>query len=184
MTNAIGSAIAALTEEMDIVATQDAANRSACADIVVDGKVVLERVAVTTLLFLEKQLVDLNTFVESFPTLDPAQKWEHSDEANCFASTSETTRTKKVPKNHVKYEATKEHPAQVELFHEDLVVGYWRKTDFSGAIPQQRKQAMLSRIRQLQDAVKCAREEANTQEVKDVKIANSLLGFVFENSAI
>jgi hypothetical protein len=128
-----------LTELFDVVATQDYANCVAKADVKVDGVVLLEKVPVTYLLFLEKQLVDLNTFVEKLPTLDPAETWKYSAEADCFTSESyETTKTKKVLKNHVKSEATKEHPAQVETYSEDVVVGYWTTTKFSGRSQESR----------------------------------------------
>src|SRR5262249_16254277 len=62
-----------LTEMFDVVATQDWANCQARADVVVDGRRALEGVPVTHLLFLEKQLVDLRTFVEALPVLDAAE---------------------------------------------------------------------------------------------------------------
>src|SRR5947209_3792462 len=81
-----------------------------------------------------------------------------------------TNRTKKVPKNHVKYEATKEHPAQVEMYMEDVWVGTWTTVKFSGAIPAAVRNAMLERLRKLLEGVKTAREEANNLEVRAVKI--------------
>jgi hypothetical protein len=35
----------------------------------------------------------------------------------------------------VKAEATEKHPAQVEVYHEDVVVGQWKTVKFSGALP-------------------------------------------------
>jgi hypothetical protein len=85
-----------------------------------------------------------------------------------------------VPKNHVKYEATKEHPAQVEMYMEDVWVGTWTTTKFSGAIPAAVRNAMLERMRKLLDAVKTAREEANNLEVRPVKVGAALLGYIFD----
>src|SRR4029079_13612726 len=65
-----------LAEMFDVVATQDWANCQAHADVEVDGRKILSGVPVTHLLFLEKQLVDLHTFVNKLPTLDPAERWE------------------------------------------------------------------------------------------------------------
>src|SRR5689334_20705797 len=62
---------ATLTELFDIVATQDDANCRAKANVVVDGRTIVSDVPVTTLLFIEKQLVDIHTFVEKLPALDP-----------------------------------------------------------------------------------------------------------------
>jgi hypothetical protein len=170
-----------LAEMLDVVATQDWANCQAKADVVVDGRTLLSGVPVTHLLFLEKQLVDLRTFVDSLPVLDTAEEWEYKPETDLYVSRpSKSHRTKKVPRNHVKYEATKEHPAQVEMYMEDVWVGTWTTTKFSGAIPAAGKNAMLDRVRKLHDAVKAAREEANGIEVKPQKVAAALLTYVFE----
>ena len=168
----------------DTVYTQDVANCQAKADIKVNGRVILASVPVTHLLFLEKKLVDVATFISDIPTLDPAYEWHYSSEADCYATeATETHRTKKVPRNHVKYEATKEHPAQVDLYTEDVIVGYWSKVDFSGAIPVAQKNAMVHRLSLLQDAVKQAREEANNIEVEQQSNADKLFNFLFSTTS-
>jgi hypothetical protein len=170
-----------LTDMFDVVATQDWANCQARADVVVDGRRLLEAVPVTHLLFLEKQLVDIRTFVETLPTLDAAEEWEYKAEVDSYVSRpARTNRTKKVPKNHIKYEATKEHPAQVEMYMEDVWVGTWTTVKFSGAIPAAVRNAMLDRLRKLIEAVKTAREEANGMEVRGVKAGAALLGYIFD----
>jgi hypothetical protein len=170
-----------LTDMFDVVATQDWANTQARADVVVEGRRLLEGVPVTHLLFLEKQLVDLRTFIEALPTLDAAEEWEYKPEFDSYvAKPARTNRTKKVPKNHIKYEATKEHPAQVEMYMEDVWVGSWTNVKFSGAIPAAVRNAMLERVRKLSDAVKAAREEANGMDVRNVKVAATVLGFIFD----
>jgi hypothetical protein len=178
--DAIRYVVAALTDLFDIVATQDRANCQAKANVVVDNNTILKDVPVTTLLFLEKQLVDIHTFVEKFPTLDPGESWEYSPDVDHYASEPyQTTKTKKVLKNHIKAEATKEHPAQVDTYTEDVVVGYWTTIKFSGAMPARLKNEVLDRVRKLQEAVKCAREEANGMEVQPVKIGTAVLQYVF-----
>lgn len=180
----IADARAVLADLFDIVATQDKANCIATADVIVNGKSLLTAVPVTTLLFLEKQLVDLHTFVDKLPTLDPADRWSFDAVSDGYRSASYTSQvTKKVPRAFVAYEATKEHPAQVQTYNEDVVVGSWETTKFSGAIPAQERNAMLARVRQLQEAVKLAREQANMAEVTDVKVSDPILGFVFGNDA-
>lgn len=170
-----------LVEMFDVVATQDWANAQAKADVVVDGRPVLFNVPVTHLLFLEKQVIDLRTFVEALPVLDTAEDWEYRAESDCHVSApARSNRTKKVPRNHIKYEATKEHPAQVEMYMEDVWVGTWTTTKFSGAIPAAARNAMLERVRKLLDAVKSAREEANALEVKPQKVGTALLGYIFD----
>ena len=178
----IGRVSRDLVEMFDVVATQDWANCAARADVQVDGRTVAAAVPVTHLLFLEKQLVDLHTFIEKLPVLDPAERWEFNQAQDCYASEAfQTNRTKKVPKNHIKYEATKEHPAQVEMYMEDVTVGVWTTIKYSGAVPAAEKNAMLERVRKLQDAVKQAREQANSLEVERHKLGDAVLGYIFHN---
>ena len=94
----------------------------------------------------------------------------------------QTSKTKKIMKNHVKAEATKEHPAQVETYTEDVVVGYWTTLKFSGAVPAKERNEMLDRVKKLQEAVKCAREEANGMEVESKKIGGAVLQYIFGKS--
>jgi len=170
----------AMNDMFNLVATVDRGNTLAASDIVVDGDVIVSHVPVTHLLFLEKQLVDLHTFVSKLPTLDAGERWSYSQTASAFATEpSENTRTQKVLKNHVKAEATKEHPAQVEVFTEDVVVGYWSTSKFSGAIPEETRRDMLSRVEKLQDAVKHAREKANSTEVEDYA-DSGILDYIFK----
>jgi hypothetical protein len=176
----IRKTVASLTRLLDVTATKDAANCVAKADVVVDGKVLLPKVPVANLLFLEKQLVDLNTFIRKLPVLDAAESWVFDPSADCWATEPmQTVRTKKIPRNHVKAEATEKHPAQVEVYYEDVTVGTWRTVKFSGALPAKRVNELLERVEKLQQAVKFAREEANNAEVTDVKVGDAFFGYLF-----
>lgn len=171
---------AELTRLFDVTLTKEVGNSNAKADVVVDGKTLLKQVPVTYLLFLEKQLVDINTFVAKLPTLDPASEWVYDTNNDVYVTTPvQTVRTKKVPRNWVKAEATDKHPAQVEIFHEDVIVGTWTKVDFSGAIPVTRKAELLSRVEKLITAVKFAREEANSLMVDDQYAGEKVFSYLF-----
>ena len=171
-----------MVDLLDLVATQDKTNCIAKANVAVDGQVILSDVPVTHLLFLEKQLIDLHTALGVLPVLDPTEKWSYDDNAACYVSeSSEANKTKKVPKTHVKYEATEHHPAQTEMFHEDVVIGRWRTLKFSAAIPAQEKNQLLVRLEKLRDAVKLAREEANSVDAVSVKYGNAIFDFVLGN---
>ena len=105
------------TELWNLVLTQDAGNQNARADVAIDGQVLLANVPVTTLLFLDKQVAELETFVTKLPTPDPAEEWTHDPNSGLLKSNaSESVRTAKEPAVFVKYEATKEHPAQTEFY--------------------------------------------------------------------
>lgn len=174
----------AMTPLFDVVATQDVANTLAKADVVVDGVKVLEGIPVTYLLFLEKKLVDLQTFVLKLPVLDPAVTWVYDSNADCYASEkSWRYHTKKLVKTIVRAPATDKHPAQVDLVHEDVNVGKWETIAFSGAIPAKQQHEYVVRIKKLIEAVKTAREQANLMDASSVKTGNSVFSFVFGDSS-
>lgn len=169
-----------LTELFDLSATKDETNCHARADVMVDGKVLLTKVPVTFLLFLEKQLVDLHTFVKKLPVLDPSETWHFDASGDCqVTDTAFTVKTKKVPRNHVKAAATDKHPEQVEMYYEDIRVGQWKTMKFSGACPQKQVNELLERVEKLQKAVKFAREEANNTDVIQKALGEAVFGFLF-----
>ena len=177
----LASVSEALTELFDITLTKDRANQAACADVVIDGEVLVKDAPVSFLLFLEKQLGDMLGFVRALPTLDPGEKWDFDPNTDAYTTeVVRTTRTKKVPRNHVKAEATEHHPAQVEVYYEDIVVGHWNTIKFSGAVPATRVQEIARRIELLQRAVKFAREEANSMEVEQYKVGERVLDYLFK----
>ena len=176
----LSTAAANLTRLFDVTATKDWANCEAKADVVVDGETLIVGAPVSYLLFLEKQLTDLHTFVKKLPVLDASETWTHDPSTDAYKTEPvRTMRTKKVPRNHVKAEATDKHPAQVEVYYEDVTVGTWTTTKFSGALPAQRVHELEARVEKLAHAVKFAREEANGHEVTDQRVGESVFGFLF-----
>lgn len=168
-----------LARLLDRVATLDAGNQGAKANVVIDDQVILADVPVVTLLALEKKLGDFRHVLSTMPVLDPEVDWQ-LDEANRQYRAPEvrSIRTKKLPRNHVKAEATDKHPAQVEVYYEDAPVGDWVTTRFSGAISAARQEELLAKVSKLQEAVKKAREEANMTEVADVKIGDAVFAYL------
>jgi hypothetical protein len=171
---------ATLTRLFDVTATKDWANCVAKADVTVDGRTLVKDAPVSYLLFLEKQLTDLHTFVKKLPVLDAAEAWTHDPSTDAWKTEPvKTIKTKKVPRNHVKAEATEKHPAQVEVYYEDIPVGYWTTVKFSGALPAARINELLERVEALQAAVKFAREEANGTVVTDQHVGDAVFGYLF-----
>lgn len=178
--NVIKDTAKILTKLFDVTAAKDWANCQARADVVVDGRTLAADVPATYLLFLEKQLVDMHTFIKKLPTLDPSETWNYDPSADCYVTEAvQTAKTKKVPRNHVKAEATDKHPAQVETYMEDVIVGYWKTVKFSGALPASRVKDLLDRVDKLQQAVKFAREEANSIEAPDRRVGEALFSYLF-----
>jgi hypothetical protein len=167
----------------NITATKDWANCQAKSDVVLeDGTAIMKGVPATYLLFLEKQLVDLRTMIANLPVLDPAHTWEFDSTSNVYRSETVTThRTRKIPRAFVKYEATEQHPAQVEMFTEDEIVGFWETTKLSGAVEEKDRSDMLERVESVQRAVKMARENANSIEAPEQKISEPMLGYILGN---
>lgn len=165
----------------NVTATKDWANAEATADVVVDGETLLVQAPASFLVWFEKQVVDLLVYVSKIPILDPAEVWTYDETSMVYRSEpAETVRTRKVPKVLVKYEATSDHPAQVETYMVDEPEGTWETTKFSGAIPAARKADMLMRLSRLVEAVKFAREEANQHTVIDRDVSAPVLAYLFD----
>lgn len=177
-----------LSRLFELQYTQDVGNTEARADIVVDGTPILKQVPVTFMLFLEKQLTDLRTFIANLPVLDPAKRWQlDSATAEGFyrAEPVKTVRTKKVPRTFVKWEPpTPEYtqPAQVEVFHEDIALGEWTTVALSGAVPAQKVKQLSRRVDALIEAVKVARETANSATVT-TRPAGAIFAYLFDEQA-
>lgn len=168
-----------LARLFDLTVTKDAGNQKASANVSVNGVVVLTNVPVTTLLTLEKKLIDLQTFISKLPVLDPAEEWEWDENVAAYATpVTKTVKTKKIPRNHVLAAATDKHPAQVQIYHEDVPVGDWSTVKFSGAVTQTRQNELYDHVVKLHEAVQKAREEANVTEVPDVKIGEAIFSFL------
>jgi len=171
-----------LKEVLDIEAVKDLANTQAVAEIVVDGKPVLGYpIPTTLLLFLEKQMNDIRTFVEALPVLDPSENWTYDPNTGGYRADPTTThRTKKTAKAIVKYPATEQHPAQTEMITEDVTVGHWSQIRHSGAMALDSKVKILERVNKLARAIKEARAEANSKEVsQEMKPGSTILSYIF-----
>lgn len=170
---------AAFKRMFDVVATIDATNCVAKADVRVGKEVILAAVPATHLLFLEKQLVHLHTFISKLPTLDPAFEWVWDAENGYWKTLpTETHRSRKVMEVITLAQATEKHPAQAQIVQKDELAGYWTTLKLSGAIPPAERDKLLGRVADLQEAVKAAREEANMVDVVN-SATSKILDYVF-----
>ena len=169
-----------LVELFDVTATKDFANCDAKADVEVDGIVLVKAAPVSYLLWLEKRLVLLHEFVKEMPRLNDADSWTFDPVQNVWITPEEIThRTKKVPVAFTKAPATDKHPAQVDVVHEDQVVGYWHQIKRSGAVPAGRVRQLLDRVEKVQRAVKMAREAANMIDVEKKTVGRPIFDYLF-----
>jgi hypothetical protein len=150
-----------------VVGDIDRTNMIAAASVIIDGNIILADVPVATLLWLEKQLADMRTVFNTLPTLNPEFTWERDDATGVWTTAERvTTRAKKIPRNHVKAKATDKHPEQVEIYYEDVNVGTWHTRGLSGAMRPADVRVFQERLETLRDAVKDARERANSVDVQ------------------
>jgi hypothetical protein len=183
VSDAVTSAAKAWQSLFDTIATLDSGNCTAFGELRFGGSYIPD-VPVTTLLFLEKQLADIKTFVSKLPTLDPAETWSFdSSQSMHRTETKRTARTKKVQRPIVLFPATEQHPAQTQLITEDVIAGDWSQINYSTRITAKAKEEMLERVSILCDAVKTARERANATEIQRKEIGAALLTYVFGSLA-
>jgi len=173
-----------MTALTDISATRDWANCVSVADVVMpNGSVLVAKAPVTFLLFLEKKLIDVRTFVSKLPTLDPNEAWAwDANTKTHFTAPVESLKTKKEPRVIVKYEATDKHAAQTELIHEDQTVGKWIAVKRSGAVPISEKNSILDNIETVIRAVKFAREEANSAPAGNKEVGRAIFSAIFASA--
>jgi len=162
---------------IDSAVSKEVTNMVTSAELELAGTVI--SLPATALLNLENRLADIRKVYAAIPTLDPAEVWTYDETLEVYvADVRIAYKTRKVPKTHVSVEATKEHPAQVEIYHEDIRVGEREQIMHSGAITLARKRVLLGRIDDMLKEVKQARQRANDIEVKEIEIADLIFGVI------
>ena len=167
---------------IDAMAQKEVTNTVASAILEVDGEpLVSEPIPATLLLALEGKLKQLREVYNAIPTLDPSETWHLDDKTELYeAEPKQTYKTKKVMKNHVKAAATDKHPAQVEVYTEDVQVGFWTTRKWSGALTPSEKADLLERVDNLIQAVKRARQRANDCEAAKTWVGGALFAYIHE----
>lgn len=173
--------IEAVGDFFDLAHTQDTANTQAVADVKVGEQVILRSVPITHLLFLEKQLQDVRTFISKLPTLPIDKDWRYDEVKRCYVTPERlTTKTKKTTDFVVVVNATKEFPAQVKETSVDINEGVWATCDYSGALSESEVKKLLKKVDNLLEAVIFARESANSIDVEiSNKASKAIFGYLF-----
>jgi hypothetical protein len=156
-------------------------NSRAKADVVIDGTVLVADAPATFLLGMENRLKNLRDVFAAIPTLEPSVKWEANAASGgrIFDAPPATTfKTEKTLKSRVLYEATKEHPAQIQQWNEDVPVARIETSHVSGMITPLDKSLMLGRVDKLLSAVKKARQRANAVEVNNRHVAKDFFDYI------
>lgn len=176
----LNATIEAIVAGLDAHISKEETNASnvAKAELVV-GSVNLGTFSATSLLAMEGQLQKIREMYKAIPTLDTTRKWSFDKQKGLFGTEEEVKfRSIKRPQVIVKYEATKEHPAQTELLYLDFQIGKYVTVYTSGKITPAQKNELLQRIDELAEAVKIARTKANNVEVNNIKIGQKIFDFI------
>ncbi len=172
----------AVVKYFDVLLQKESTNQVAKADVVVDGKTLAAGLPATFLLGMESRLRELRDVYVTIPTLTQAVRWEKDEGMGTgvyrAAFPEEKLKTSMKFKSQVLYAATKEHPAQIEKWEEQVPVGKYVKDYWCGMITPARKSELLGRIDVLIAAVKKARQRANSTEVVKNNIGKALMGFI------
>jgi hypothetical protein len=167
---------------IDITASKDATNQLARAEVILDGTAITIPLPATTLLMLESKVKKLIEVLLLVPTLAPGRDWvldtDKGPGVYRDANPESKPRTKRAVMHKVLYDATAQHPAQIEKWNEDVKIGRTVVTVWSSMWTPAAKSQSLTRAQDLLAAIKQARQRANCQEVTQVNIADALFDYV------
>lgn len=174
-----------LARAMDSGYQIDLGNTHAKADLIVDGVALATNIPATFLLQLEKHLVNVRDLAITMPTLDPAQGFTLDSSAGkgiWKAREVIKNRTQKQKKVLQLSPSTDKHPAQVQAYEEDVVIGNILEQEWSALTTPAIKSQVIANCDKLIQATKQARSRANSVEltVEKQNIGKSLLDFIFK----
>ena len=165
---------------MDAVATADATNQHANADVILPGgTVLLNNVPVSHLLWLGgTYLPEMRKSIALLPTLDPTKNWTprlggvyESDVVTQGSFVKDTVPLVLHPGND-------RHPPQVTALEKQVHVGEYASTSLSGAIPAERKKELLDRFDLMISLIRDAAARANHTPAVEVREGEELLKFL------
>jgi len=167
---------------IDAVYQKECTNQNATADIIIDGVIIAAEMPATFLLGLESKLKKWREVFDAIPTLPPgtAVELDPTQGAGVYVSKNDESRrkTKKTVNHKVLYEATKDHPAQIEKWNDDVVIGWTHTKAWYGFYSPAEKSEVLGRLDALARAVKQARQRANCQEVTNDHVGDALINYI------
>ena len=172
----------AFTRYWDVKANKEIANQLAQADVEIDGQTIFTNLPVSFLLGMEEELKQLRKVYDAIPTLQPGVEWKHDDldEKGVYTTAYplQKNKTEKTTKHHVTYPATKEFPAQVAEWTDDIPIGQWSTVSKSGMMSPLEKSLLLGRLDKVIRAFKKARQRANMQETGKYPVGKAIFDFV------
>jgi len=159
-------------------------NAEARGTIYLHGAVLAADVPVDSLLGIESRLQEVKQLLLAMPTLDATKHWDRADHIGEYVweikYPEESAKTAKTAKAVTLSPATKEHPANVQLVHEDVPVGKFTTIARSGECTAAEKAEAIKNIDLIITEVKRARVRTNEIEVKVATIGDKLVKAILE----
>ncbi len=169
----------------DAIAQKEKTNQEAMANVEIDGTIIIKNMPATLLLGLESRLKQIRELYNDIPTLPPGGKWVKDTTLgnDVYRNENEEVRfkTAKTFQHKVLYEATKEHPAQIEKWEEvqntgEIIIKIW-----SSMLSSKEKSDLLSRLDVLIYEIKKARQRANCTKINKMKIGKTIFDYIHNN---
>ena len=163
----------------DLQYQKNETDRIAVASVMWKGQVLLKDMPVHELMGLDARLTQIRELFEAVPTLDASKHWIPDKDAGkhmwVVRQPVITTKTDKQLFPVVMQEATKEHPAQVQVASKDVPVGKFTLILRSGMATTTQKSEALKLMDDLLVEVKKARQRANETVVAPGGISDKLI---------
>lgn len=164
---------------IDAVATKDTTNQGANADVIVNGEVLLPKVPVSHLLWLEKYLGEWRKkSIAILPVLDPTKDWNLKDNGIYESVPADTLIFTREVVPLILHPGNDKHAPQVQAIDKQVHVGHYTKSSLSGAVYESRKQLLLDRFDLVINAVKDAIARANQTLAVEVNEGGILMSFL------
>jgi hypothetical protein len=171
-----------VAEEYDWLLQKEQTNKTATADLVIDGIVLGRNLPATFLLALESRLEKIRALILESPTLPNGLKWVPAPNMGNDVFTLEapltTYRTRKTPYPLVLAEATKEHKAQVVEKERMDTVGAYTEQLFDARVTSHYKSDLLERVDKVLVEVRKSVRRANQVEIVEAEIGKGLFAFI------
>ena len=172
-----------LIRHYNSLAQKECTNQEARADVIIDEIPILKNVPATLLLALERELVKFREICNLIPTHQPGIVWvldkDRGKDIYRANRDIKANRTEKTNKPVELSPATKEHKAQVQLVTDNVVIGTWTTTVWTGTISPARKYQILNNIEKVVLAVKKARTIANeTEIIENCEVGKQIFDYI------
>ncbi len=170
-----------ISKSLTVTLQKEQTNSSgnAKAILIIEGKEYGEYSA-TSLLAMEKVLIEVIKLVTAIPTLDMTRKWTPKEGMKNTYEVPETTTTKTGQREDWKVlvQATEHFPAQTQKVIIKEVVGNFTTNEWNGKMKPAEKSQIIERVDKVLSSVKTARSRANNVEISEINDPKTLFNYI------